>query len=156
VLCASPVESITQSEMHDQTLSRLMATIRPSHASRAFHTAPIPPAPIGVPRLIRNDQISARIKELQTAVAEHVVDLAVRKRSWRLGVLQNLIDRTLATIEARSVMYANQMGESQRKQVRDRTAEKAAINLGFFEVDDIGDPVAKRGKTCRLFGKTLL
>ena len=36
-------------------------------------------------RLIANDRISARIKELQTAVSERVVDLAVRKRNWRVA-----------------------------------------------------------------------
>ena len=98
-------------------------------------------------RLIANDRISARIKELQTAVAERVVDLAVRKRNWRVAMLQNIVDRSLATIQARSVMYANQMGESQRKLAQDLRAEKAAIGLGFFEVDDIGNPVAEPGKT---------
>jgi hypothetical protein len=39
------------------------------------------------------------------------------------------------------------MGESQRRQAQDPRAEKAAIGLGFFEVDDIGNPVAEPGKT---------
>ena len=82
--------------------------------------------------------VSDRIRKLQTAVAERVVDLAVRKRNWSVAVLQNIVDRTLATIEPRSVMYSNQMGESHRRQAQDLTAEKAAIGLGFFEVDDIG------------------
>jgi hypothetical protein len=56
----------------------------------------------------------------------------------------------MATIEARSVMYANQMGESQRLQAQDLTAEKATIDLGFFDVDDIGrlltSQAPRRGK----------
>lgn len=58
-----------------------------------------------------NDYILARIKELKTAVAEHVIQASARKRSWRVGVLQSLIDGGLALIEARKVTYADQMAE---------------------------------------------
>ncbi len=82
-------------------------------------------------RLIGNDNISARIKELQTAVAERIVSVAASKRSWRLGMLQNIVDRTYSTIEAREVMYANQMGEGRILQVVDVAGETAARADGF-------------------------
>ncbi len=82
-------------------------------------------------RLMGNDGILARIKELQTAVAEQVVHAAASKRSWRVAMLQNLIDRTLSTIEARAVMYADQMGEGRTLWVVDLAGEQAAIVEGY-------------------------
>ncbi len=86
-----------------------------------------------------NRNICARIKELQTAVAERVVDVAVRKRSWRVAVLQGLVDEQLALVEARKVMYADAMAEGQVLQVVDVAGETAAIADGF-ELDPNGDP----------------
>jgi hypothetical protein len=75
--------------------------------------------------------VSARIKELQTAVAERVVESAARKRSWRVAVLQELIDDGLALIAARKKMYADAKGEGRIIEVADAAAEKAAIANGF-------------------------
>ena len=89
-------------------------------------------------RLSTNANISARIKELQTAVAERVVQCEVRKRSWRIGVLQGMLDESLAVIQARKVMYADQMAEGERLQVVDAAGEEQAIADGFT-ADPNGD-----------------
>jgi hypothetical protein len=81
-------------------------------------------------RLSLNDGILARIKELQTAVAERVVAAEARRRSWRVELLQNRIDKAIALSQARATMYAQEMGESYQFQVLDRAAELAAIADG--------------------------
>ena len=81
-------------------------------------------------RLSLNDGILARIKELQTAVAERVVSAEVRRRSLRVQLLQDRIDKALALSQARATMYANEMGEGYQFQVADRAAELASIADG--------------------------
>jgi hypothetical protein len=73
--------------------------------------------------LRENEGVSARIKELQTVVAERVVSAEVRRSSWRVQILQNRLDKMLALSEARAVMYAEELGESHQFQVADRVAE---------------------------------
>jgi Terminase small subunit len=51
-------------------------------------------------RLITNDNVLARIKELQTAVAERVVASEIRRRNWRVEVLQQRVEGMLALIGA--------------------------------------------------------
>jgi hypothetical protein len=84
-------------------------------------------------RLSANEPISARIKELLTAVAERAAEAAARKRSWRVAVLQDLIDDSLALIAARKVMYADAKGEGRTLEVVDAAGEKAAIANGFSQ-----------------------
>ena len=81
-------------------------------------------------RLSLNDGILARIKELQTAVAERVVAAEARRRSWRVELLQSRIDKAIALSQARATMYASEMGESYQFQVADRAAELSAIADG--------------------------
>ena len=50
-----------------------------------------------------------------------------------MAVLQGLIDGGLALIEARKVMYADQMAEGRTLVVVDLTAETAAVVAGFSE-----------------------
>jgi hypothetical protein len=80
--------------------------------------------------LIANDLISARIKELQTVIADRVVTAEVRRRSWRVQVLKSRVDKMLALSEARAKMYADSMSERHRFQVHDRDAELLAIEEG--------------------------
>jgi hypothetical protein len=56
-------------------------------------------------RLIANDSISARIRELQTTVSEGVVKAEIRKRSWRVQILQRRVDALLSLIEDRARLY---------------------------------------------------
>ena len=53
-----------------------------------------------------------------------------------MAVLQGLIDGGLALIEARKVMYADQMAEGRTLVVVDEAAETAAIAEGFSEHAD--------------------
>ena len=82
-------------------------------------------------RLRENEGISARIRELQNAVAERVVAVEASNRSWRLRVLQDRIDRMLALSDARAVMYGNQLGEARRRLVNNAAEQKLAIAEGF-------------------------
>ena len=86
------------------------------------------------PRLMANDGIVSRIKELKTAVADRVVACAIRQRSWRVQQLQDLADDMLALRAARKKLYAGQHGEGYEFQVADATAEAAALAQGCHEI----------------------
>ena len=96
-------------------------------------------------RLMGNDGMLSRIEELKTTIAAGVVDLEIRKRSARVRVLQNNLNRLLGLIEARAVMYGGQMGES--RQVHDDPQEKRAIAEGYSEIDERGDVAANCSAT---------
>jgi Terminase small subunit len=51
-------------------------------------------------RLITNDDILARIKEIQADVAERVIASEIRRRNWRVEVLQQRVEGMLALIGA--------------------------------------------------------
>jgi hypothetical protein len=50
-----------------------------------------------------NEGNSARIHELKTTIAEGVIACEIRKRSARVQVLQNTLDRMCNLIEARAI-----------------------------------------------------
>jgi hypothetical protein len=68
-------------------------------------------------------------KELKT-VAERVISAEVRRRSWRVQVLQTHIDAMLALSEARAAMYADQKEGAHEFQVNTLAEERAAIDEG--------------------------
>ena len=100
--------------------------------------------------MIANEGILARINELKTAMAAGVVDSEIRKRNHRVQVLQGSLNRMLALIEARSVMYGNQLGEGRRWIVHDEAEEKQALSEGFAEELHPDKPV-EPGYPKRLF-----
>jgi phage terminase small subunit len=61
-------------------------------------------------RLLANAGVSARIKELKTSIAEGVMKVEIRKRSARLEVLENILNRMRALIEARALEYSYHPG----------------------------------------------
>ena len=61
-------------------------------------------------RLMTNASVLARIKELKTATAASVVKVEIRKRSARVQVLQNIVDRLYRLTEARALEYADHPG----------------------------------------------
>jgi len=61
-------------------------------------------------RLMTNANVSARIKELKTAAAANVVKVEIRKRSARVQVGQNIVDRLCRLREARALEYADHPG----------------------------------------------
>src|SRR5450759_4126696 len=91
-------------------------------------------------RLITNDGVCARIKELQTAVAERVVSAEIRRRNWRVQVLQQRVDGMLALSAARAEMYRSAVGEAQTVKVNDRAEERAAFEEGFSFNPEIRQP----------------
>src|ERR1035437_6377904 len=58
-------------------------------------------------RLITNDYILARIKELQATISDGVVALEIRKRSARVQALQANLNRMLDLIAARATEYVD-------------------------------------------------
>jgi hypothetical protein len=84
----------------------------------------------GGSRLFLNVLVSARIKELTTAITERVIASEIRRRSWRVQVLQSRLDKMLAFSEARAKMYAAEMGESHQVQVANFAEEQAALAEG--------------------------
>ena len=81
-------------------------------------------------RLMAKDDVLARIKELQTVITERVVTCEVRRRSWRVQMLQQSLERMLALREARAAMYAGEMEGSHEIQVQTKAEERAAIAMG--------------------------
>src|SRR6478672_9432828 len=67
-------------------------------------------APASASRLLTNAKVAARIKELKTTTAASVVKVEIRKRSGRIQVLQNNLDRMCRLIEARALEYADHPG----------------------------------------------
>ena len=65
-------------------------------------------------------------------MAERVVEVVACKRSWRLRVLQDRIDRKLALTHARTVMYGGQLGEGWRRLVANAAQEKLALAEGYL------------------------
>jgi phage terminase small subunit len=61
-------------------------------------------------RLMTNANVAARIKELKTAHAANVVKVEIRKRSARVQVGQNMVDRLCRLREARALEYADHPG----------------------------------------------
>jgi phage terminase small subunit len=61
-------------------------------------------------RLMTNAKVSARIKEIKTANAANVVKVEIRKRSARVQVGQNIVDRLCRLREARALEYADHPG----------------------------------------------
>lgn len=81
-------------------------------------------------RLSANDGILERIKELKTAVADKVILAEIRRRNWRVQVLQDRVDRMLALSEARAIMFALQRDEGYEFRVDTMAEEHAAILEG--------------------------
>jgi hypothetical protein len=69
-------------------------------------------------RLLTNANVSARIKEPKTSIAEGVMEVEIRQRSARVEVLQNNLDRMRGVIEGRALEYSGHPGRATvRKQL---------------------------------------
>src|ERR1035437_1572739 len=90
-------------------------------ATKAYVSAGYSPkgAQQSAARLQQNAAICARIKELQTAVAERVVSAEIRSRNWRVQVLQQRLDGMLALSAARAEMYRSEVGGAQNGKGKD-------------------------------------
>src|SRR5450756_2045330 len=94
-------------------------------ATKAYVSAGYSPkgAQQSATRLLQNAAVCARIKELRTAVAERVVSAEIRRRNWRVQVLQRRVDGMLALSAARAEMYRSEVGEAQTVKVNDLAEE---------------------------------
>ena len=90
--------------------------------------------------------VSARIKELMETIAENVISAEVRRRTWRVQVLQNRIDAMLALSEARAALYADQKEGAHEFQVNTLAEERAAIDEGCHALPQGPAPPPAAGK----------
>ena len=88
----------------------------------------------------------ARTKELKAAVAERVISAEIRRRSWRVQVLQHRVDGMLRLSEARATMYAEQKDEGHEFTVNDKDEELAAIAEGCRALPPAPVPPPADGK----------
>src|ERR1035437_1219173 len=111
-------------------------------ATKAYVSAGYSPkgAQQSAARLLQNAAICARIKELQTVVAERVVSAEIRRRNWRVQVLQQRLDGMLVLSAARAEMYRSAVGEAQTVKVNDRAEERVALEEGFSFNTEIRQP----------------
>jgi Terminase small subunit len=84
-------------------------------------------------RLSANELVLARIKQLKTVVAERVITAEVRRRSWRIQILQSRIDAMLALSEARAIEYADHSGGSTGLLVKDYRGKDANQEVWKFD-----------------------
>jgi hypothetical protein len=84
--------------------------------------------------LLTNADVAARIKELKTSVAEGVDELGIRKRPWRVQVLQNNFNRMWRLIEARAVEYFDHSGGATGMLVKDYRGKNAEQEISKFDV----------------------
>ena len=91
----------------------------------------------------------ARVKELQTAIAEKVISAEIRRRSWRVQVLEDRVNGMLALSASRAKLYAEKMEASHSFQVHDNTEEQIAIEDGCIEVVNLDPAEPLPGADCK-------
>jgi phage terminase small subunit len=84
-------------------------------------------------RLMTNANVSARIKELKTAAAANVVKVEIRKRSARVQVLQNIVDRLYRLTEARALKYADHPGGATGMLVKEHRGKNGQQEIWKFD-----------------------
>jgi phage terminase small subunit len=91
-------------------------------------------------RLLNNANVSARVEELKTSIAEGVVAVEIRKRSSRVEVLQDNLNRMCGLIEARALEYSDDPGGATgllAKDYRGKNAEQEIWKLDTALVTQI-------------------
>jgi phage terminase small subunit len=76
-------------------------------------------------RLLTNASVSARVEELKTSIAEGVVEVEIRKRSARVEVLQDNLNRMCGLIETRAWEYSDHPGGATGMLVKDYRGKNA-------------------------------
>ena len=84
-------------------------------------------------RLMTNANVLARIKELKTATAASVVKVEIRKRSARVQVLQNIVDRLCRLTEARTLEYADHPGGATGMLVKEHRGKNGQQEIWKFD-----------------------
>lgn len=84
-------------------------------------------------RLLTNAGVSARIEELRTSIAEGVEELQIRKRTWRVEVLQNNFNRMRRLMEARAIEYCDHPGGATGLLVKDYRGKNAEQEIWKYD-----------------------
>jgi phage terminase small subunit len=84
-------------------------------------------------RLMTNANVSARIRELKTATAASVVKVEIRKRSARVQVGQNIVDRLCRLREARALQYADHPGGATGMLVKEYRGKNGQQEIWKFD-----------------------
>jgi cell division septum initiation protein DivIVA len=84
-------------------------------------------------RLRSDANVSARIEELKTSMAEGVVEVDIRKRPARVQILENNLNWMLDLIEARSVEHAAHPGGATGMLVKDYRGKNAEQEIWKFD-----------------------
>src|ERR1039457_2626218 len=84
-------------------------------------------------RLMTKANVSARIKELKTANAANVVKVEIRKRSARVQVGQNMVDRLCRLRDARALEYADHPGGATGMLVKEYRGKNGQQEIWKFD-----------------------
>jgi phage terminase small subunit len=84
-------------------------------------------------RLLTNANVSARIEELKTSIAEGVVEVDIRKRPARVQVLQNNLNCMWGLIEARALEYSDHPCGATGMLVKDYRGKNAEQEIWKFD-----------------------
>jgi hypothetical protein len=124
-----PILTNTKHEQFAQSVAKGLS------ATRAYTFAGYSKAGAGASasRLLTNARVSARIEELKTSIAEGVVKVEIRKRSARVEVLQNNLNRMLGLIEARALEYADHLGGATGLLVKDYRGKNAEQEIWRYD-----------------------
>jgi hypothetical protein len=90
---------------------------------------------MAVPKLVlRLNHIAVGgINELKTTIAEGVIACEIRRRSARVQVLQNTLDRMRDLIEAGAIEYADHLGGATGMLVKDNRGNNAEQEIWKFD-----------------------
>src|SRR5216684_5526484 len=128
-----PILAHTKHEQFTQSVAK--GSVRPEATFRRDYSKSGAAAPAS--RLLTNANVSARIKELKTSIAEGVMEVETRQRSARVEVLQNNLDRMRGVIQARALEYSGHPGRA--------TARKQLPIMPHIVPDSGSDPGGKIG-----------
>jgi hypothetical protein len=84
-------------------------------------------------RLMTNASVSARIKELKTANVANLVKVEIRKRSARVQVGQNMVDRLCRLRDARALEYADHPGGATGMLVKEYRGKNGQQEIWKFD-----------------------
>jgi len=84
-------------------------------------------------RMLTNADLCARIRELQKTISEGTIDVEIRRRSARVQVLQNLLDRLVNVITARALEHSDHLAGATGLLVKDYRGKNAEQEIWKFD-----------------------
>jgi hypothetical protein len=82
-------------------------------------------------RLLSDPDVSARVEELKTSIAEGVVEVDIRQRPARVQILEDNLNCMLGLIEARGVEHADYPGGATGMLVKDYRGKNAEQEISI-------------------------